>query len=65
MNNLTVKYWEGRTPPPGYYAPVDPYTDSPQCKYNLREMVQFALRKGKAPSELTFEEVEQFYIKQR
>ena len=62
MNGIRVKFWEGRTPSPEYYAPVDPYREQPPCKYNLRELVRYARQVGKPITELTYEEVMQFAV---
>ncbi len=62
MNGTTVKFWEGRTPSPEYYAPVDPYEKQPECKYDLRELTRFARKVGKRITELTYDEIAQFSV---
>ena len=62
MNGTTVKFWEGRTPSPEYFAPVDPYREQPPCRYNLRELSRYARKAGKPIAELTYEEVMQFTV---
>ncbi len=62
MNGIEVKYWEGRTPEPEYYAPVDPYQEQPPCRYNLKELSRYARKVGKPIAELTYDEVEQFAV---
>ena len=62
MNGIRVKYWEGRTPEPEYYAPVDPYKEQSLCKYNLRELSRYARQVGKPITALTYDEVEQFAV---
>lgn len=62
MNGTTVKYWEGRTPAPEYFAPVNPYEEQPACKYNLRELTRYARKVGKRVTELTYEEIARFSV---
>ena len=62
MNGTTVKFWEGRTPSPEYFAPVDPYREQPPCKYDLRALSRYARKAGKPIAELTYEEVIQFAV---
>lgn len=62
MNGTKVKFWEGRTPSPEYYAPVDPYREQPPCNYDLKELVRYAREAGKPITELTYEEVSQFAV---
>ena len=56
------KYWEGETPPPEYYAPVD-YSNPPRCPYDLPALSHYAKEQGRAIIELTYDEVEQFRVK--
>ena len=62
MNGTTVKYWEGRTPAPEYYAPVDPYQEQPPCNFNLAELLRYARKVGKPIADLTYEEIKQFAV---
>ena len=62
MSGTTVKFWEGRTPMPEYYVPVDPYAEQPACQYDLRELIRYARRVGKQLTDLTYAEVEQFSV---
>ena len=62
MNGIKVKYWEGRTPGPEYFAPVDPYKEQPPCKYDLKELSRYARKVGKPITELTYDWVEHFAV---
>ena len=62
MNGTTVKFWEGRTPAPEYFAPVDPYKEQPPCRYNLKELARYARQTGKPIAELTYDEVARFAV---
>ncbi len=48
--------------PSGYFDSPDPYKDPPSSKYNLRAMVNYALKNGKNVTDLTKEEVKPFLI---
>lgn len=58
------KYWEGRTPPKEYYNPLD-YSNPPTCPYDLPALARYAKRVGKEITELSYEEVERFRVKER
>lgn len=60
MNSKNVKYWEGRTPPPDYYLPPDPYKPPPESNINLLKLCQYAKENRKSLTDLTYEEVQQF-----
>ncbi len=62
MNSTTAKFWEGRTPTPEYFAPVNPYEDPPSCKYDLQELTRYARQVGKRIVELTYEEISHFSV---
>lgn len=57
------RFLEGEPLPAGYFDPPNPYIDPPVSKYNLRAMVNYALRIGKKVTELTKEEADQFLVK--
>ena len=67
MNGTSVvripRFLEGEPLPSGYNDPPNPYADPPASKYNLRAMVNYALRIGKKVTELSKEEAEQFLVK--
>lgn len=56
------RFMESQPLPEGYNEALNPYKNPPNSKYNLRAMVNYALRTGKKVPELTVEEVEQFLI---
>ncbi|MBQ6257242.1 MAG: hypothetical protein IJJ60_11685 [Clostridia bacterium] len=56
------RFLEGEPLPAGYFDPPNPYADPPVSKYNLRAMVNYALRTGKKVTDLTKEEADQFLI---
>ena len=56
------KFLEGEPLPVGYFDPPDPYADPPKSRYNIRAMVNYALKQGKSVTELTKEEVKPFVI---
>ncbi len=56
------KFMEGETLPPGYFDSPDPYRNPPKTKYNMRAMVNYALKNGKNVTDLTQEEVRPFLI---
>lgn len=66
MSGISVvripRFMEGQSLPEGYNEAPNPYKNPPNSKYNLRAMVNYALRTGKKVPELTVEEVEQFLI---
>ena len=47
---------EGDTLPDGYNSAPDPYSEPPVSRYNLRAMVNYALKHGKKVTELTKDE---------
>ena len=62
MVEATVRFWEGRIPPPEYYTPLDPYDNPPPCRYNLMELTRYARNTGKRIAELTYDEIAQFSV---
>lgn len=56
------KFMEGEALPPGYFDSPDPYRNPPKTKYNMRAMVNYALKNGKNVTDLTQEEVRPFLI---
>ena len=66
MSGISVvripRFLEGEPLPAGYYDSPDPYAEPPKSKYNLRAMVNYALKNGKKVPELTREEAAQFLI---
>ena len=56
------KFLEGEKLPPEYYFPPDPYRNPPECKYDLRALVQYARKNGKKIVDLSNEEVRAFLI---
>ena len=56
------RFLEGEALPSGYYDTPDPYADPPKSKYNIRAMVNYALKQGKAVADLTKEEAKQFLV---
>ena len=56
------KFLEGETLPSGYFDSPNPYKNPPQSKYNIRAMVNYALKNGKNITDLTKEKVKQFLI---
>ena len=60
MDGKKIKYWEGRTPPPEYFFPHDPYKSCPESNINIRKLCQYARQMGKCVTDLTYEEVQQF-----
>ena len=56
------KYWEGRTLPKEYFAPVD-YSNPPPCLYDLPALAKYAKSVRKEIAELSYEEVERFRVK--
>ncbi|MBQ9574304.1 MAG: hypothetical protein IJR27_03400 [Synergistaceae bacterium] len=66
MNGISVvkipKFMEGDTLPDGYNSEVDPYSEPPVSKYNLRALVNYALENGKKITDLTKEEANLFII---
>ncbi len=57
------KFLEGEPLPAGYNDSPNPYVNPPATKYNLRALVNYALKAGKKVTELTKEEANQFLIK--
>lgn len=45
------KFMEGETLPPGYFDFPNPYKNPPKSRYNMRAMVNYALKNGKNRSE--------------
>ena len=65
MSELKLaKYREGRTPPPSFYDPIDPCKNPPPCSFNLSAMMDYSKKVGKKVSDLSYDEVEQFRIKE-
>ena len=66
MNGTNIvkipRFLEGEPLPAGYFDTPNPYVDPPVSKYNLRAMVNYALRIGKKVTDLTKEEADQFLI---
>lgn len=58
------RFLEGEPLPVGYNDPPNPYADPPVSQYNLRAMVNYALKIGKKVTELSKEEADQFLVKQ-
>ena len=56
-----VKYWENRTPPPEYYAPVDPYREPPAYNLNHAALSRYAKRIGKKIADMSAEEIAPFF----
>ena len=56
------RFLEGETLPSGYYDAPDPYADPPKSNYNIRAMVNYALKQGKTVADLTKEEAKQFLV---
>ncbi len=56
------KFMEGEELPPGYFDSPDPYSNPPSSRYNMRAMVNWALRKGKKVTDLTKEEAGRFLV---
>lgn len=60
MSGISVvripKFMEGGTLPDGYNSAPDPYSEPPVSRYNLRAMVNYALKHGKKVTELTKDE---------
>ena len=64
MNEFTLpKFLEGEPLPPGYFEPVDPYSDPPECNIDLGALMRYADENGKRVVDLTKEEVAQFRTK--
>ncbi len=55
-------FMEGEELPPGYFDSPDPYKNPPASRYNMRAMVNYALKTGKNVTDLTEEEVRPFLI---
>ena len=66
MNGISVvripRFMEDRPLPKGYSESPNPYAEPPVSQYNLRAMVNYALKTGKKVPDLTKEEAEQFLI---
>lgn len=66
MNGTSVvripRFLEGEPLPAGYFDPPNPYGEPPVSKYNLRAMVNYAIKVGKKVPELTKEKAAQFLI---
>ena len=56
------KFLEGETLLRGYFDSPDPYKNPPKSKYNMRAMVNYALKNGKSVTDLTKDEVKPFLI---
>ena len=67
MNGTEVikipRFMEGEALPAGYFDAPDPYSNPPKARYNIRAMVNYALKQGKQVTELSKEEVEPFLLK--
>lgn len=57
------RFLEGEALPASYYDAPDPYSNPPKTQYNIRAMVNYALKHGKQVTELTKEEVKPFLLK--
>ena len=57
MNGVNVRYWEGRTPPPEYYAEPNPEMHI-LCPFNLRKVIDYSKKVGREITDLTRDEVE-------
>jgi len=55
-------FMKGEELPPGYFDSPDPYKNPPSSRYNMRAMVNYALKNGKNITDLTIEEVRPFLI---
>ena len=64
MNIKVPKFLEGEKLPDSYFQAPNPYVESPNSKYNLRAMVNYALKHNKEVVDLTKEEAESFLVKQ-
>ena len=66
MNKTDVvkipKFIEGEPLPDGYYDAPNPYKNPPKAQYNVRALVNYAIKHGKSVTELTKEEVKPFLI---
>lgn len=56
------KFIEESNIPKGYYLPVDPYKSPEPSFIDLKAMVAYAKKHGKAVTELSYAEAVQFYI---
>jgi hypothetical protein len=56
------KFMEGGELPPGYFDSPDPYSNPPSSRYNMRAMVNWALRNGKKVTDLTKVEAGRFLV---
>ena len=69
MSGISVvripKFLEGEPLPEGYFEAPNPYMEPPRSRYNLRAMVNYALKVGKKVPELTKEEAAQFLIEDK
>lgn len=59
------KFMEGETLPAGYFDAPDPYSNPPRAQYNIRALVNYALKQGKQVTDLTKEEVKPFLLKNK
>ena len=57
------KFLEGEELSSDYFDPPDPYLDTPDSKYALRAMIDYARKTGKRVIDFTKEEAEAFLIK--
>lgn len=55
-------FMEGEELPPGYFDSPNLYKNPPSSRYNMRAMVNYALKRGKNVTDLTKEEVRPFLI---
>lgn len=55
------EFWVGRTPPPEYYADIDPFAPA-ECPFDLPAMTNYAREHGVAVSDLNRDEVMKFLI---
>lgn len=59
----TVKYWEGRTPPPEYFLhPALDQGDYKRLGIDHQKLSAYIKQTKKTPVELTYEEVQQFVV---
>jgi len=63
MTGATVKYWEGRTPPPEYYAPPFPGNNAGvKIPFNVKKVCEYAHKVGKELTELTKTEIDNLHM---
>ncbi len=64
MSGMKAKYWDGCTPAPDFFAPVDPCREQPNCPFDLSKVLAYAKAKDKKVLNLTYDEVQQFAVGQ-